>query len=270
MLPQSHDLYLSAARNKYEVLFSEAVDALLDQLTLRFARENLVASQDFDLATWLHYYAEDSVTNVTYGKRMGLLEPQDSLGLVANTTRFLVYTGLVMPYPLLDKFLWKNPALLFLNRHGWFNIPAAETVPFALKAQKERKELHHHLSMRNQISPEQNLTDKFLTAQANSPSRFGPYELLSLGLSVVAAGPETTAATLSALFGHRLNTTPCYDILQAEIDTAFPRGTSITFSEAKSLPYLSSVIKETLRIHPAARWEPERKVQKEGKSIAGR
>ena len=250
---------------QYEELSSEAVDAVLNQLSLRFVRENL----EFDLATWLRYYAEDSVTNATYGKRMRLLETEDSLGLIATTTRFLNYAGPVMPYPFLDQLLWKNPVLLFLNRHGFLNKPAAEIVPFALKAQQDRKELRRQSSLQGQELLEQNLTDKFLAAQAANTSQLGPDELLSLGISIIVAGSETTAATLSALFGHLLNNPSCYDTLKVEVDTAFPRGTTITFSEARNLPYLSAVIKEAFRMHPAARFEPERVVPPEGKYIGG-
>jgi cytochrome P450 len=159
---------------------------------------------------------------------------------------------------------------MWLNRHGWFNIQASETVPFALAAQQQRRELRASEKLEKSQDTEDTLTDKFLKAQEEQPESFGPRELLSLGLSIMAAGSETTAIALSALFYHILKNPSCHAKLQTEIDTHFPPASIITFSKSQALPYLTAVLKETFRMHPASAWAPERVVPTGGHTIAGK
>lgn len=253
---------------QYERYVDETVDVLLEQWESNFAGQNGSAG-NLELPTWMHYYTEDAVTNVTYGKRMGFLEKGDESGLLAATNKMLYYTMFVMQWPALDRWLRKNVVKMWLNRHGWFNNQASETVPFALTAQQQRRELRESKRGGASARTEDTLTDKFLKAQEEHPESFGPRELLALGLSIVAAGSETTAITLSALFYYVLKNQGCYEKLQLEIDTNFPPGTPITFSQSQALPYVSAVLKETFRMHPATAWAPERVVPVGGHTIAG-
>lgn len=253
---------------QYERYVDEAVNVLLEQLEARFAAgEGAVGN--LDLPIWMHFYTEDAVTNVTYGKRMGFLEKGDELGLLAATSKMLLYTIYIMQWPTLDLWLRKNVVKMWLNRHGWFNRPASETVPFALNAQQQRRELRESRKVAQNEAMEDTLTDKFLKAQEEHPESFGPRELLALGLSITAAGSESTAMTLSALFYYVLKNPNCHAKLVAEVNANFPPGTSITFSQSQALPYLSAVVKESFRMHPAAAWAPERVVPAGGHTIAG-
>ena len=60
------------------------------------------------------------------------------------------------------------------------------------------------------------------------------------------------------------------DNLAADLsaDAQLTRGI-LSFSKAQSLPYLSAVIKETFRMHPAGRFFPERVVPASGHAICG-
>ena len=244
---------------QYERYVDETVNVLLDHWETEFANKEGVAGH-VDLPTWMHYYTEDAVTNVTYGKRMGFIEKGDESGLLAATNKMLYYTMFVMQWPTLDYWLRKNVVKMWLNRHGFLNNQSSETVPFALKAQQERREIRDRKAIDGKELTEDTLTDKFLKAQQEHPESFGPRELLALGLSIVAAGSETTSVTLSALWYYILKSDKCYEKLRTEIDENFPLGTPITFGHSQTLPYLSAVIKETFRIHPAAAWAPERVV----------
>jgi cytochrome P450 len=71
----------------------------------------------------------------------------------------------------------------------------------------------------------------------------------------VIAGTDTSAATIRFVLLHLMSAPPCYQRLQAEIDTATAAGqisTPIQDSEARRLPYLQAVIREGLRIAPPA------------------
>jgi cytochrome P450 len=252
----------------YESYVDETVNVLLEQLATRFANKSGPTSS-LDLPSWMHFYTEDAVTSVTYGKRMGVLENGDGLGLLRATNELLLYTIYIMQWPMLDLLLRKNVIKMWLNRHGWFNRQASETVPFALSAQQQRRELRERAKLNQKKPTAETLTDKLLVAQEEYPESIGPRELLSLGLSIIAAGSETTAITLSALFYYLLKNSDCYTKLQAEIDAHFPSTEPITFKQSQNLPYLSAVLKETFRMHPASAWAPERVVPQCGHIIAG-
>jgi cytochrome P450 len=123
---------------------------------------------------------------------------------------------------------------------------------------------------------EEPLTDKFLRAQEKDPNIVGSTEVFALGLSIVGAGSGTTSISLSALFYYTLRNPTIYGKLQAETDSRFPINesnpslyTAIPFVVTQTLPYLSAVIKESFRMHPAAAWSPERVVPPQGHTICG-
>lgn len=80
-----------------------------------------------------------------------------------------------------------------------------------------------------------------------------------------------SSITLGAIFYYILKNPHCYERLQSEIDSVSTRTTSafIPFSIAHELPYLQACIKEAFRMHPAARWAPERVVPASGATICG-
>lgn len=72
--------------------------------------------------------------------------------------------------------------------------------------------------------------------------------------SNIAAGSDTTGATLSAAFYHTIRTPHVLMNLREEIGRLSTEGKCsdpTTFAEAQQMPYLQALIKETLRIHPA-------------------
>ena len=85
------------------------------------------------------------------------------------------------------------------------------------------------------------------------------------------------SVSLSALFYHLLRNPSSYRRLQEEIDRAFQGAgetatstdSCISMSTAQSLPYLSAVIKEAFRMHPAVAWAPERVVPPSGHVVCG-
>ena len=63
------------------------------------------------------------------------------------------------------------------------------------------------------------------------------------------AGHETTASLLSFLFYHLLRNPDTYEKAQAEVDAVVGRQ-KLTLDHISKLPYVTGVIRETLRINP--------------------
>jgi cytochrome P450 len=109
------------------------------------------------------------------------------------------YHTLVGQASNLDYVVRKNSVYMWLNRHGWFNISLSKSVPFAMKRQQEHRQLLAEKKT-DSDAEEQTLTDKFFHAAETHPDIMSNNEVLAMGLSIIAAGSDTTAIALSAVF----------------------------------------------------------------------
>ena len=75
---------------------------------------------------------------------------------------------------------------------------------------------------------------------------------------LLSAGTDSSANTLSAITYHLLANPDKLRRLRAELKAATPRDELPTFAQLESLPYLSAVIQEGLRLHPAVSSRQER------------
>lgn len=83
----------------------------------------------------------------------------------------------------------------------------------------------------------------------------------------IAAGSDTTGATLSAAIYYMTHTPNVVKTLREEINRLSAEGRCsdpITFAEAQQMPYLQAIIKETLRMHSATGMIMSRLVPAEG------
>jgi hypothetical protein len=261
---------------QYEGYVDEMIKVFLQQLETRFAGKGGQAGV-IDFYEWLHFFTDDAITNVTYGSRLGHLDAgEDVNGILKFVYGVSKYHMLVSQAPVVDLVYGKNPIWMWLNRHGWFNSPPPKSVLFAIKHQQERRQLLAEKKIDGDTEA-QTLTDKFLHAVEAHPDVMGSNEILAMGLSIIVAGSDTTAISLSAFFYYVLKSPLCYRRLTEEVDAAFSMKSapataypSISFAEVQQLPYLSACIKEAFRLHPATRFIPERVVPAQGHTICGR
>lgn len=76
--------------------------------------------------------------------------------------------------------------------------------------------------------------------------------------NLLAAGTDSTANTLTAITYHLLSDPDKLQRLQAELRSVVPKGSLPKFSDVENLPYLSAVVQEGLRQHPAVASRQER------------
>jgi cytochrome P450 len=75
---------------------------------------------------------------------------------------------------------------------------------------------------------------------------------------LLSAGTDSSANTLSAITYHLLADPEKAQRLRAELKHAVPEGQLPTFAQLETLPYLSAVIQEGLRLHPAVSTRQQR------------
>ena len=189
--------------------------------------------------------------------------------------------------PVLDLLLRKNVLHMQLQRLGLSKaiFPATK---FALARSAEReKEMTiikekglAALKDASQAESQENrgvdLLSKFTQAQYEHPEIMTDDLVLTTCLSMVLAGSETTAISLSSVFYFLLKNPLAHQKLITEIEDAIQNGTIdaredglVSWSASQKLPYLDAAIQESFRLHPAAGLILERITPPQGVDILG-
>lgn len=189
--------------------------------------------------------------------------------------------------PILDLFLEKNPIRLWCQKVGLQNTVFPVTAFAQSRSAERAKEMavirekglpaitdDEKSTSRNAKGVD--LLSKFTAAQHEHPEFMTDKQVLTSCTSMVFAGSETTAISLSAVFYYLLRNPRVYQKLMAELDGAVQSGEIanreqglVTWAESQKLPYLDGVIQEAFRLYPAAGLLLERIVPPQGIDILG-
>lgn len=116
---------------------------------------------------------------------------------------------------------------------------------------------------------------RFIECHHKDPEFITPERVLSLAVSNVFAGSDTTAISLRAIFYFLLRNPSTMQKLLDEFRQMEEKGVFrpddplVQWNDVRDLPYLSAVIKEALRCHPAVGLVLERIVPPSGVTVAG-
>lgn len=233
---------------------------------------------------WLQFFAFDVIGEITWSKRLGFVEHNEDVGgIIAAVDSFQDYGTVIGQNSWLDRLLVKNPIKLFLESKGlWLSSPNSAIIKFALDRQSESSEV--------QISGEGdgtkgergvNLLQQFLKSQKKDPDFLTDKRITAMCASLIIAGSDSTAISLSSVFYFLLKNPQVYTKLMQEIDLADAAGALVSskdttgdgdvvpFSAANKLIYLDAVIMESFRMHPAVGLLLERVTPLEGAVIRG-
>lgn len=181
--------------------------------------------------------------------------------------------------PFLDLLFSKNPIKLQLEKWGIIK-KVFPVTKFALTRAGERKDEMQKIKESGIVEEKKgrgiDLLSKFYQAQHDHPEFMTDKQVLAASTSMIFAGSETTAISLSAIFYHLLKTPRVYQKLMQELDEAATNGTiaergynKVSWAEAQKLPYLDAVIQESFRVYPAAGLILERRTPSQGIDILG-
>ena len=181
--------------------------------------------------------------------------------------------------PELDLLLEKNPISLWLQRLG-ISKSVFPITKFAIDRSSERdlemQKVKEGGAVNDARSRGVDLQTKFTQAQHDHPEFMDDTRVLTSCVSMVFAGSETTAISLSAVFYFLLKHPRCYDKLMNELSESIRIGTIedrpngvISWADSQKLPYLDAAIQESFRLHPAAGLLLERIVPPNGIDICG-
>jgi cytochrome P450 len=106
--------------------------------------------------------------------------------------------------------------------------------------------------------PRRAFLSRFQEAHNKDPEFISQDRVLALTVANMIAGSDTTAISLRAIFYNLVRNPDKLAKLQAELDEidgrrdATQRADLLSWNDVRELPYLSAVINESLRTHPAA------------------
>ncbi|KAL9092982.1 MAG: hypothetical protein Q9165_004120 [Trypethelium subeluteriae] len=260
----------------YEPLVDSTTQVFLSQTQKLFAE----TGKSCDFSRWLQFYASDVIGELTWSKRLGFVEKNEDVdGIVGFLAKFLSYAGPIGQMPILDLFLEKNPIRLWFQRLG-ISSSVFPVTKFAVDQNNSRQLEMQKVKEGAEVNAARgrgvDLLTKFTQAQHDHPDFMDDTRVLTACVSMVFAGSETTAISLSSVFYFLLKHPRCYEKLMVELDENVRNGTIedrangvISWADSQKLPYLDAVVQESFRLHPAAGLLLERIVPSQGIDVCG-
>ncbi|EXJ82862.1 hypothetical protein A1O3_06677 [Capronia epimyces CBS 606.96] len=190
-----------------------------------------------DLAKWFNFFTFDTFGDLAFGEPFGSLQGGEShpwVNLIFDSIKINKMSGFLEEFPLI-----KRLAILLTPP----DLKRRATEHFELSEQKIRQRLTRDRGDRKDFvsyiwkSDGTGLTQQELERNAST---------------LIVAGSETTATTLSALISYLLRNPDKYDRIAHEIRSTYKGGDEeVTLLDAANVPYVHACIEETLRLFPA-------------------
>lgn len=195
-------------------------------------------TRPMDMGRTLQYLTQDVTSAVEFGKPFGYIQDNDdSFGVIEALESMQLPCALMALLPLLLAMV-KSPLIRPLMPK-----PGDKTGMGRLLGL-----VRDHVAERYGEKPAKNAD----ALQAFVESGLSREEVEAEALVHQLGGSDTTATALRCAIFYVATNTQAYRRLQAEIDAALPdaKRPVIADDQAKKLPYLQAVIKETLRMWP--------------------
>lgn len=266
----------------YEPLVDSCTSFFLERTQQLFANTGKTCS----FSRWIQFFAFDVIGEITWSRRLGFVENnRDVDNIIKTVDGFQDYGTVIGQNPWMDRLLVKNPIKLFLESKGlWPSSANSAIINFALLRQQEYGQ---KLPTREDHSPNGNkkginLLQRFLQSQRKDSEFLTSNLITAMCASLIIAGSDSTAISLSSIFYYLLQNPRVYRTLMEEIDAADATGALaqskdstgngdvVPFPAANKLVYLDAVITEASRMHPAVSLLLERVVPPAGALICGR
>lgn len=253
------------------------LEPVTDECTSVFQKkidEKIAASAnhniELDLGEWLHWYAFDLITSITFSTRLGFMtEERDVEGIISAIEGRLMYNSTIGQAPFLHSFLFGNQ----------FVRTVANYVPFTAKLNTAKRVLEFAARQVSRYESKdrgnivyRDMLDRFRRTKSDGQVQMTDRDVLMAAVGNVNAGSDTTAISLRALFYYLARNPKCLTRLLQEIDERDEAGklsASVTFAESQDMPYFQACLKEAMRMHPAVGLSLERVVPIGGITISG-
>lgn len=252
-----------------ETLTDDCIRIFSDKLSEKLAASSN-ASIELNLGDWLHYYAFDVITSITFSNRLGFMESESDVeDIIAAIEGRLKYNATIGQWPVLHPFLFGNRLVSYVAS---FIPPIAKLNTGSRIVQFAAAQLKRYENKDKDTTPYADMLDRFRRVDNSGSTLMNDQDVLMAALGNIFAGSDTTAISLRSLFYYLMKSPNCLSKLLAEIDEADAKGQLseiVTFAESQKMPYMQACLKEAMRMHPAVGLALERIVPAEGCDIDG-
>ncbi|OAQ64558.1 cytochrome P450 52A11 [Pochonia chlamydosporia 170] len=225
-----------------EASIDECLTQFIDLLRSKYI-STTQASKPMDLATKVQFFTLDVISKVGLGTAFGMLAADADIddylkssaeGLAVGNTALAMGFSWLAHAPLLGKFIAPSPR----DNNGFGKMMA---TCFRFVDQRAA----------NPTDKRSDMLASFIRHGLSGD------ELRTEALEQIIAGSDTTATAIRGAMLHIMTNHRVYTNLQREIDEAVRNGQApslgdgvISATQARQLPYLQAVIRESLRVHP--------------------
>ncbi|KZF19789.1 cytochrome P450 [Xylona heveae TC161] len=230
--------------------FEHHVDTTLNFLMQKLEERFINTGKPCDMADYLLYFAWDAMSQITFGKNLGILEAgNDDRKFLHTSSRSLDYFASVSQMPELDRVLDKNPVKrLGPPTFGW-------AIGFSVDAYTKR--------MAEGPPATTDFLEKFIETKKKHPDIVDDNMVVTYLLSNVLAGSDTTAITMCSAMYNILKNPKVHQRLNEELKKANVT-VPVSWKATQEIPYLDAIMREAMRIHPGVGVMMERIVPEEG------
>ncbi|KAH7885202.1 benzoate para-hydroxylase [Phlebopus sp. FC_14] len=215
---------------------------------------------DIDMLLWFHYFAFDTLSDLAFGQKIGMLNQalfrdlmgyfgsdvvelqtqtgatvrENAVQLIAQRDHLAVVLALHPYLPFLSKFI-PDP---FLSRG---RQSSTGLVDFARREVIKRLESNTH---------RQDILERLIAAYGGEDiGAEGVRELISEAVTLLIAGSDTTSNSLAYILHLVLTHPHVHSKLITTLEAAVQHNDVPTYDSVKNMPYLDAVIDEGLRYH---------------------
>ncbi|ETS76877.1 hypothetical protein PFICI_10751 [Pestalotiopsis fici W106-1] len=249
----------------YEPYVDECAD-LVSQRLVEMAHGGI----NFDLRHWLQCYAFDVIGSITYSKRLGFLDRGlDVEGVMKAISNMAAYASLAGIYSFVHPYIF--PMMNYMaGSKGMGRTYVQSFTKGCIEEHQSNPKAFDSDAADDGSGKATDFLTKFYAQHTRIPDTFTTTHIMVACVQNMAAGSDTVGNSLSAIIYYLLKSPPCLQRLREELDRYQIVEKKVKFKDTQSMVYLQAVIKEALRLHPAAALPLERVVPEGGATISGR
>lgn len=229
-----------------EPLISKYVDLLIKRL------HQYSSKGPQDMTNWYNWTTFDVIGDLAFGDSFRCLEK-------AESHPFILY---------IFGSMRQSASLMFLRFLGLQSLATALLFAFLRKGLILRSFANVTLKKRiESYESRPDLIEPLLAKKDEEKFTFGT--LTGMASTLLLAGSETTATTLTGVTWLLLDNPVAYERLKTEVRSAFQSEDEINFASVQNLSYMLACLNEALRLFPPVAVGLPRSTPKGGATIAG-
>lgn len=261
--------YSMTALLELEPLTDECISVFQNKIEEKIAASASRTIQ-LDLGAWLHWYAFDLITSITFSNRLGFMTREEDVeGIISAIEGRLMYNSTIGQAPFLHPFLLGNKLVKTLASYF---PPIAKLNTASKIVEFTARQVSRYQTKDQEALEYRDMLDRFNRTKSDGQIQMTDMDVLMGASGNIFAGSDTTAISLRAMFYYLIQNPLCLSKLLQEIeerDKAGKLSTIVTFTESQDMPYLQACLKEAMRMHPAVGFMLERIVPEGGITISG-